>query len=68
MNQNNHNIQSEFNVNEYVQQMSSLLNLPINNEYTDGVITNFERITSIAETVNKFPLPAEIEIAPIFEP
>jgi Asp-tRNA(Asn)/Glu-tRNA(Gln) amidotransferase C subunit len=57
-----------FNVQEYVQQMSVLLNLEISNEYKDGVITNFEKIKDIAEIVNNFPLPESIEIAPIFEP
>lgn len=56
------------NTLEYVKQMSLLLELPINNEYKDGVIANFERIKSIAEVVNNFPLPEEIEIATTFEP
>jgi Protein of unknown function (DUF4089) len=57
-----------FNVQEYVNQMSLLLNLPINEEYKDGVIANFEKIKDIAEIVNSFPLPESIEIATIFEP
>jgi len=57
-----------FNTQEYIQQMSLLLNLPINEKYKDGVITNFEKIKDIAEIVNNFPLPESIEIAPIFEP
>ena len=59
---------NNFNVQEYVEQMSLLLNLEINDEYKDGVIANFERIQDIAEIVNNFPLPESIEIAPIFEP
>ncbi|MTJ12107.1 DUF4089 domain-containing protein [Anabaena sp. UHCC 0187] len=58
----------DFNVQEYVNQMSFLLDLPINDEYKHGVIANFERIKDIAEIVNNFPLPESIEIAPIFEP
>ncbi|MEA5618487.1 DUF4089 domain-containing protein [Cronbergia sp. UHCC 0137] len=57
-----------FNTQEYVKQMSLLLQLPINDEYQDEVIANFERIKSIAEIVNSFTLPEEIEIAPIFKP
>ncbi|MBS3026325.1 MAG: DUF4089 domain-containing protein [Dolichospermum sp. DET50] len=57
-----------FNTQEYIQQMSLLLNLSINEKYKDGVITNFEKIKDIAEIVNNFPLPESIEIAPIFEP
>ena len=48
--------------------MSLLLDLPINEEYKDGVIANFEKIKDIAEIVNNFPLPESIEIAPLFEP
>lgn len=58
----------DFNVKEYVKQMSILLDLEINDEYQDGVIANFERIKPIAELVNNFPLPESIEIAPTFEP
>jgi len=58
----------DFNVQEYINQMSLLLDLPINDEYKDGVIANFERIKDIAEIVNNFPLPESIEIAPNFEP
>lgn len=59
---------NNFNVQEYVNQMSLLLDLPINEEYKDGVIANFEKIKDIAEIVNNFPLPELIEIAPLFEP
>ena len=58
---------NNFNVQEYVNQMSLLLDLPINEEYKDGVIANFEKIKDIAEIVNNFPLPESIEIAPLFE-
>jgi hypothetical protein len=57
-----------FNTQEYITQTSLLLNLKINQEYQQGVIKNFENIKNIAELVNNFPLPEEIEIAPIFEP
>ncbi|MEO1378485.1 MAG: DUF4089 domain-containing protein, partial [Cyanobacteria bacterium J06635_10] len=33
-----------------------------------GVIENFERIQVIAKLVNQFPLPEDIEAAPVFEP
>ncbi len=57
-----------FNTQEYIKQTSLLLKLKINQEYEPGVIKNFESITTIAELVNNFPLPEEIEISPIFEP
>jgi hypothetical protein len=57
-----------FDVGEYVDQMALLLDLEIKDEYRDGVVANFERIKAIAQLVNSFPLPEEIETAPIFEP
>lgn len=58
----------EFDVNKYVEQMSLLLDLQIKDEYRDGVVANFARIQAIAQLVNSFPLPAEVESAPVFEP
>ncbi|MFN6515983.1 MAG: DUF4089 domain-containing protein [Nostoc sp. CreGUA01] len=58
----------EFDVGEYVKQMGLLLDLEVRDEYFDGVVANFERIRAIANLVNSFPLPEEIEVAPIFEP
>lgn len=57
-----------FDAGVYVDQVSFLLDLPIKSEYRDGVVANFERIMAIANLVNSFPLPEEIEVAPIFEP
>ena len=58
----------KFNTTEYVEQTASLLNLNLPEEYRDGVIANFERIQVIAKLVNEFPLPEDIEAAPVFEP
>ncbi|MCC5646000.1 DUF4089 domain-containing protein [Nostoc sp. CHAB 5824] len=58
----------EFNVGEYVDQMALLLDLEIRDEYRDGVVANFERISAIANLVNSFPLTEDIEVAPVFEP
>ncbi|WP_138503993.1 DUF4089 domain-containing protein [Nostoc sp. PA-18-2419] len=57
-----------FDVDEYIEQMALLLDLHLRDEYRDGVVANFERIKAIANLVNSFPLPEEIEVAPIFEP
>ena len=57
-----------FNVGEYVAQMALLLDLEIRDEYRDGVVANCEKISAIANLVNSFPLPDDIEIAPVFEP
>ncbi|MFB2897324.1 DUF4089 domain-containing protein [Aerosakkonemataceae cyanobacterium BLCC-F50] len=53
---------------EYVDTISQLVDLPIDPEHRPGVIQNFERIMAIAKLVTEFPLPENIEAAPIFEP
>jgi hypothetical protein len=57
-----------FDVGEYVDQMALLLDLELRDEYRDGVVANFERISAIANLVNSFPLAEDIEVAPVFEP
>ena len=57
-----------FDVSEYVDQMGFLLDLQLKDEYRDDVLANFERIRAIANLVNSFPLPEDIEVAPVFEP
>lgn len=53
---------------EYVDKMALLLELPLAAEHRPGVVENFARIEAIAQLVLEFPLPEEIEAAPIFEP
>lgn len=53
---------------EYVEQMALLLDLQLKPEHRPGVVENFARIIAIAQLVNEFPLPAEIEVAPVFKP
>ncbi len=53
---------------EYVDTMALLLELPLAPEHRAGVVENFARIEAIAQLVLEFPLPEEIEAAPIFEP
>lgn len=55
-------------VDEYVDRMALVLNLPLKPEHRPGAIENFARIKAIAQLVNEFPIPLEIEPAPIFEP
>jgi Protein of unknown function (DUF4089) len=57
-----------FDVGEYVDLMGLLVDLRLRDEYRDGVVANFERIKAIALLVNEFPIPEDIEVAPIFEP
>jgi hypothetical protein len=56
------------NVEEYVDRTAELINLPLDPEYRPGVVVNFERIAAIARLVTEFPLPPEVEVAPVFEP
>ena len=58
----------ELNVAEYVDLMALLLDLQLRDEYRNGVVANFERIKAIAQVVNQFPLPENVEAAPTFEP
>ncbi|NJL81748.1 MAG: DUF4089 domain-containing protein [Richelia sp. RM2_1_2] len=58
----------KFNAGEYVDQMALLLDLQLSDEYRDGVIANLEKIQTIAKLVNEFPLPENIQAAPIFKP
>ena len=51
-----------------VDQMAALVGLPLQPAHRPGVIENFVRIRAIAQLVTEFPLPEEIEIAPVFEP
>jgi hypothetical protein len=52
----------------YVEEVALLLGLQLGDEYVDGVVQNFEIIKAIAQIVNEFPLPEEIEPASVFEP
>ncbi len=53
---------------ECVDRIASLVGLPLNPDHRPGVVVNFERIQTIAQLVMEFPLPEEIEAAPVFEP
>ncbi|MCG6136573.1 MAG: DUF4089 domain-containing protein [Nostoc sp. LLA-1] len=60
-------VSKNFDVVTYVEQMALLLDLQLTDAERDGVVENFAKIQAIAQLVNEFPLPAEIEAAPIFE-
>jgi hypothetical protein len=53
---------------DYVDRMAELIDLPIDPESRPGVVDNITRIAAIAQLVNEFPLPDNIEAAPVFEP
>lgn len=60
--------EKELDLKVYVEQMALLVDLKLRDEYKDGVVANFERISNIASVVNEFELPDEVEAAPVFEP
>lgn len=57
-----------FDVATYIDVASAAVGLPIPDETRDGVIENFDRIWQVARPVVEFPLPDDLEAAPIFEP
>ena len=59
---------ADTSTSEYVDLMALLVGLQLRDEYREGVVENFERIRAIAQVVNEFPLPDNIEAAPVFEP
>jgi hypothetical protein len=58
----------KFDTGNYVDMMALLLDLRLRDENRDAVMANFERIKAIAQFVNDFPLPENIEASPVFEP
>lgn len=58
----------KINVEEYIQQTSVIIDLPIAPEFMPGVVDNLTRIAEIATLVTEFELPENIEAAPIFKP
>ena len=53
---------------EYVDQVSLLLDLRLGREHRPGIVENFATLVKLAKLINEFPLPDEIEAAPVFEP
>lgn len=47
---------------------SQVLDLPVPDAYRAGVIANLERLLQLGELVMNFPLPDDIEVAPVFRP
>jgi len=59
---------AELALAEYVDAMALVLDLPIPAAHRVAVIENFAKIKAIAQMVNEFDLPQDIEVAAIFEP
>lgn len=59
---------SPLQIDIYVDAAAAAIDLPIPAETRQGVIENFERICDIAGPVVEFPLPDNLEAAPVFKP
>lgn len=56
------------NSETYVKLAAEAIALPIPQEYLAGTVLNFERGAALAKLILDFPLPPEIEPAPVFHP
>ena len=52
----------------YLDAAATLIGLPIDPEYRNGVVENLARIAQMAALVEAFPVPEEVEPAPVFRP
>ena len=52
----------------YVKLAAEAIGLPIPPEYLAGTLLNFERSAALAKQVMEFPLPPDIQPAPVFHP
>ena len=55
-------------VGAYVDAMAQIVGLPIEPQYRDAVIANFERAAQIASLALAEPLRDDLESAPVFRP
>jgi hypothetical protein len=53
---------------QLVDLMADLLDITLDPEHRPGVIANLTRTAAIAQLVMEFPIPDEIEVAPVFQP
>ncbi|MEL4893912.1 DUF4089 domain-containing protein [Crocosphaera sp. Alani8] len=56
------------NTQQYIEQTSVIINLPIDPKFMPGVVDNLTRIANIAALFTEFELSENIEAAPIFKP
>jgi hypothetical protein len=57
-----------FDAEAYVDAAAALIGLPIDPAHRPGVVLNMGRIAQMAALVMEFPLPDEVEPAPVFRP
>lgn len=61
-------IQSPEDLSAYVEQLSILLDLPLQSEHRRGVLENLYRTQAVARLFLEFPLPDTVEAAFVFQP
>ncbi len=57
-----------FDAEAYVDAAARLIGVPLDPAHRPGVIVNVARIAEMAALVMEFPLPDEVEPAPVFRP
>jgi 1-carboxybiuret hydrolase subunit AtzG-like protein len=57
-----------FDAAAYVAAVAMLIGLSLDPAHCPGVILNLERIAQMAGLVMEFPLPDDMEPAPVFRP
>ncbi len=57
-----------FDVEQYVEQAAALIGLPLHPEHKPGVVANLSRIQKVASLFMDFPLPDDVDVAPVFQP
>jgi len=57
-----------FDAAAYVDAAAALTRLPLDPTHRLGVILNMQRIAEMAALVMAFPLPDDVEPAPVFRP
>lgn len=53
---------------QYIEAATELIDLPIDSQYQEGVIANFERIAAIAQLITDFPLPNPTDLPQLIPP
>ncbi len=55
-----------FDASAYLDQAAGLVGIEVDDAYRPGVVENLERLAAVARLVAEFPLPDDIEAAPVF--
>ncbi|MCS6814516.1 MAG: DUF4089 domain-containing protein [Cyanobacteria bacterium] len=55
-------------IDQYLEQMAAIVGITLHLDYKPGVKANLERLQAIAQLFLEFPLPDDIDAAPVFYP